>query len=609
MPATRSRPRPDMPVAGIPSSRRVRRSGRGAGRAVALGLVAVFVAGCGPTFPRVRHRPPPRRRPRPRSLRPRRGRSHARPVPCPIDALARRRLAGRHRRPARGARAAPPRSVARHPARDLGRRRRRGQGADPDDDRRPGPRRTRSGWPRCRAGPAATAIPGSSRAPVARTSTRSCSGSSATASSSPRRARRTGTSSARGSRPSRAGRSPMSSRSSSRWLPRDNPSTLLAYAPLYLRMSEVLAGLGVTRTGRAGDVRGRRSVPVPARTVEIAPITADEDVAWHGGDPLSLPAGDALWLRRHRQRRCGGRISRTRGRCTSSTTRSAAASTASPTRSSPGRSSGDVDRVVVDLRNNGGGDNTTYRHLLEVIQDPAIDRPGRLDLLIGRLTFSAAANFATEVETTTGATFVGEPMGGSPNLYGDARPTDLPYGGQTRLRRDALLAEEHGRRSADHHRARPRRSRSRPRTTWPASIPFSPRSTVRHARRCGRRPDRRRYPRPVTESPDLLITRRDRGHRGGVAPGRRGRSRRADQPRSSPTSAVCAGRRARPSTRPGCWSSPAPSTSTRTRASRPTSTPIASSRIPSRRRSVARPRSCRSTTRGRGRRPRPSVRC
>ena len=91
----------------------------------------------------------------------------------------------------------------------------------------------------------------------------------------------------------------------------------------------------------------------------------------------------------------------------------------------------DVDRVVVDLRNNGGGDNTTYRHLLEVLQDPAIDRPGRLTVLIGRLTFSAAANFATDLETTTDASFAGESMGGSPNLYGDARPTDLPYGAQT----------------------------------------------------------------------------------------------------------------------------------------------------------------------------------
>ncbi len=91
---------------------------------------------------------------------------------------------------------------------------------------------------------------------------------------------------------------------------------------------------------------------------------------------------------------------------------------------------GDVAQVVVDLRNNGGGDNGTYGRLLSVLQDPAIDRPGRLTLLIGRLTFSAAANFATTIEQTTGAAFAGEPMGGSPNLYGDVRAIPLPYGDQ-----------------------------------------------------------------------------------------------------------------------------------------------------------------------------------
>src|SRR4029079_19338075 len=50
---------------------------------------------------------------------------------------------------------------------------------------------------------------------------------------------------------------------------------------------------------------------------------------------------------------------------------------------------------------------------------------GRLYVLIGRLTFSAAGNFATEVEAKTGAVFVGEDMGSSPNLYGDVLRSPL----------------------------------------------------------------------------------------------------------------------------------------------------------------------------------------
>jgi C-terminal processing protease CtpA/Prc len=91
---------------------------------------------------------------------------------------------------------------------------------------------------------------------------------------------------------------------------------------------------------------------------------------------------------------------------------------------------GGVDRVVVDLRHNGGGDNTTLGPLDFALREPIIDRPGRLFVIVGRITFSAAANFATDLEQETGAIFAGEAMGGSPNLYGDARRIDLAYGKQ-----------------------------------------------------------------------------------------------------------------------------------------------------------------------------------
>jgi hypothetical protein len=88
---------------------------------------------------------------------------------------------------------------------------------------------------------------------------------------------------------------------------------------------------------------------------------------------------------------------------------------------------GGVSRVIVDLRNNPGGDNTTYGSLLDFLTgDERVNRPGGLYVLIGRQTFSAAMNFATEVDLDTAAVFVGEPTGGRPNLYGDVRPVLLP---------------------------------------------------------------------------------------------------------------------------------------------------------------------------------------
>jgi hypothetical protein len=85
-----------------------------------------------------------------------------------------------------------------------------------------------------------------------------------------------------------------------------------------------------------------------------------------------------------------------------------------------------VKRLVIDVRRNGGGNNTTYRDLMAFLQSPSINRRGRLVVLIGRLTFSAAQNFINELERTTNVIFVGEPSGGSPNHFSDGDPIDLP---------------------------------------------------------------------------------------------------------------------------------------------------------------------------------------
>jgi hypothetical protein len=88
-----------------------------------------------------------------------------------------------------------------------------------------------------------------------------------------------------------------------------------------------------------------------------------------------------------------------------------------------------VRRVIVDIRLNGGGDNTTYGSLTSILNAPAIDRRGKVYVLIGRATFSAAANFAAELDRDTRAIFVGEPTGGGVETYGDTFPLLLPATG------------------------------------------------------------------------------------------------------------------------------------------------------------------------------------
>ena len=88
-------------------------------------------------------------------------------------------------------------------------------------------------------------------------------------------------------------------------------------------------------------------------------------------------------------------------------------------------------RVIVDLRNNGGGDINTYPYLLQTLRSRSINKRGKLVVLIGRTTFSAAVHFAVDLERGTHATLVGEPTGGSPNHYSDTDPVALPVSGYT----------------------------------------------------------------------------------------------------------------------------------------------------------------------------------
>ena len=112
-----------------------------------------------------------------------------------------------------------------------------------------------------------------------------------------------------------------------------------------------------------------------------------------------------------------------------------------------------VRRVIVDVRLNGGGDNTTYGPLLSIFRSPTVNRRGRLYLLTGRATFSAAGNFSAEIDRDTRAIIVGEPTGGGVETYADTFPVLLPtvgwyvhiaarYHERKRNRNDRRLAVE-----------------------------------------------------------------------------------------------------------------------------------------------------------------------
>ncbi len=89
-----------------------------------------------------------------------------------------------------------------------------------------------------------------------------------------------------------------------------------------------------------------------------------------------------------------------------------------------------VERLVIDVRLNGGGNNELNRPIWQaLIKSERLNQKGKLWVIIGPKTFSAAMNFVDDMEANTNATFVGEPTGETPNMWGDPVSIELPNSG------------------------------------------------------------------------------------------------------------------------------------------------------------------------------------
>jgi hypothetical protein len=203
-------------------------------------------------------------------------------------------------------------------------------------------------------------------------------------------------------------------------VPRDNDATVRLLMPRFLLIPQVLRGLGVIGSG---DVRLGVSLGGSRRDVSLAPIAMRDYNAWAGAYGLHLPAdqtvpylsriGDALWWRTD-----GSTLDVQYNRVDR-----LAQSTLDDLRSAlrgPG-----IDRVVIDVRHNFGGEVSAVDPMVAVLKDPSVDRPGHLFVVTGRNTFSAAAMFVARLDASTSAIIVGEPMSGCPTSYGNARTLTL----------------------------------------------------------------------------------------------------------------------------------------------------------------------------------------
>jgi len=215
-------------------------------------------------------------------------------------------------------------------------------------------------------------------------------------------------------------------------VPRDGPATVPAFRPIFLPRTEVLRGLGIV-----GDGPIELTVERDGREVveSVEPIPFDDYRAWLGDRGMQqLPATDRL---RYLTDPEPLTIELLDNGVLYVRYRSVQAPSVDEARDLV--DAGSVRRLVLDLRQNPGGDNTTYGPLLNLVRDFAEAHPGGLRVLIDRVTFSAAANLSADIERRTDAVFIGEPMGGGLNFWDDvtfvrldALPVPMQVGVSTR---------------------------------------------------------------------------------------------------------------------------------------------------------------------------------
>jgi hypothetical protein len=213
-------------------------------------------------------------------------------------------------------------------------------------------------------------------------------------------------------------------------IPHDNEAQVRDFVPRFLASSEHLLGLGlIAKPDEAAfAVRTPDGRTVTARMTSL-PVSAVKTVAWAAPavEPSRLP------LYRRTAGQAYGSVylpdSRTLyfayNSCRDLPDRPFAAFAAGlwdTIRRNP------IERLVIDLRNNGGGDSSILDPFIaEVAAAKDINRKGRLFVIVGRRTFSSAILNALDLRKKTEAVFYGEPTGGKPNHYGEVQTLTLPH--------------------------------------------------------------------------------------------------------------------------------------------------------------------------------------
>jgi tetratricopeptide (TPR) repeat protein len=220
---------------------------------------------------------------------------------------------------------------------------------------------------------------------------------------------------------------------------RDNEMDARFFAPFLLAMPEILHALRITRSPDEAifvlELEGKRQIVSLRPLGPASMMPPDTDVSWWPdrawSDMRSMDAATPLWLRENPNTEYwleylpADRLVYVQYNQVANKEDESISQFADRLRALV--DSVPNTRLVLDLRLNRGGNGSLNRSLLlSLIKSKNLEGRGKLFVLIGRSTFSAAQFLVNDLEQYTDAVFVGEPSGGKANSYGDSRKIILP---------------------------------------------------------------------------------------------------------------------------------------------------------------------------------------
>jgi hypothetical protein len=216
----------------------------------------------------------------------------------------------------------------------------------------------------------------------------------------------------------------------------DNEMGVRAYTPFLLAMPEVLHATGISsdlqRVRLVMDQDGRRRTVTLGHAGLFPMLTGDADRSWlprAGWVDARDRAPSALWLSDPLDLYWFRYLPADRTLyCQINTIQQKASDSLGifMARAIATADSAGAERFVLDLRLNGGGNGGYNKLILLPLIKSRYDVPGRLFVITGRRTFSAAQMLVTELRKYSSAVFVGEPTASKGNHYGDSFRIVMP---------------------------------------------------------------------------------------------------------------------------------------------------------------------------------------